>query len=161
MSDSIFAAECNFFDCFDKFLFTAFLNNMKSVFRNIDFQVSGSKCTAENNLFRILRNIDETAASGDTRAETADIDIAGCIALCKTKKTHIQSAAVIKIKLIRLIPVTIGINSCPEAFAVLRNTADGTGFNGQCNLVRKAFFFCNGSYKFRNTHAEIDNASSG
>ena len=53
-------------------------------------KASGSKCAAENNLFRILRNIDETAASGDTRAETADIDITGCIALGKTKKTHVS-----------------------------------------------------------------------
>ena len=102
MSDSIFAAECNFFDCFDKFLFTAFLNNMKSVFRNIDFQASGSKCAAENNLFRILRNIDETAASGDTRAETADIDIAGCIALGKTCLLYTSSQFCVEVSEIHL-----------------------------------------------------------
>ena len=64
------------------------------------FQAAGRKGAAINDLFRVLCNVDESAAAGDTAFELADIDIPVLIGFSQAQDSQVDAAAIVKVKLV-------------------------------------------------------------
>ncbi len=97
------AAECNLFYLFDKFFLFPFLQDFDAAVFKSDRKSACGKGTAEKYFFRILGNVDKAAASGNARAEFADVDVSGFVCLGQAEECVVYAAAVIKVELVRLV----------------------------------------------------------
>ena len=73
------------FDLFQELMVMSLLIDDQFPVPNRLFQAAGREGSAVNDFFRVLRNVDETAAAGNTAFELADIDIAVLIASARPK----------------------------------------------------------------------------
>jgi len=78
-------------------------------------------------------------APASPRAELADIEIAVAVHLRQSQAGHVQSAAVVKVELGRLIEDGLGIARGAEAEAAGRNASDHAWLGGEREQIDDPF----------------------
>ena len=99
----IIAAEGDLFDLFQELMVMSLLIDDPISRPEPTLSAAGREGSAVNDFFRVLRNVDETAAAGNTAFELADIDIAVLIASARPKIARSTPPAIVKVKLVGLI----------------------------------------------------------
>ena len=67
------------FDAVDKFLVPSLLNDTQPAIAAGDFKPARCECPAEDDVFRVLADVNEASDADDPVGEAADIDAAGGI----------------------------------------------------------------------------------
>ena len=104
------------------------------------FQAACGKGAAEEYLFGILRDVDKSAASGNPGAELGNIDVSEAVGLRQPQKSIIDTAAIVKVKLIGLIQDCLRIDRTAEFRAALRHAPHGAGFYGKGHVITDSLF---------------------
>ena len=135
--------ECNLFYCIQEFFLFTFLCDYNLAVLNFNFQTACCKCTAEEYLRCILRDVDETAAASDTGTKSGNIDVTLCVTFCKAKVALIQTAAIIEVELIALVNQSVSIVSGAKTDAASGYAANCTALTalaaGSGNSVARGF----------------------
>ena len=95
------------------------------------FQTIGCQRTAEHKTLSVLTDIYKAANARESGAKSGDIDIAQTVNLGSTQGGKIKPAAVIKIKLRRLIDNGLGMHRSPKAQPTCRHPANRSAFDGE------------------------------
>src|SRR6185436_13460693 len=90
-------------------------------------------------LFRVLADVDESAATGYSTAEAAGIDIAGGVAFAKTEEGGIEAAAIDEVECGAVIDDGLVVHGGAEVQAAHRDTADDAGIDRQGQQIGDAF----------------------
>lgn len=96
-----------------------------------DLAFPGGKAAHKARLLRSLRDIDEPAGPGDLLPKAADIHIALPVKFSPAQARHINAAAIIQVKDIRLLYHGIGIVGGAGQQAALWRPAYRPGFNAE------------------------------
>src|SRR5665647_319645 len=75
-----------------------------------NLQAAGGQRSAEDDLLRVLGDVDEPSTSRDPRSELAHIDVAASIHLSQSKEGGVHTAAVIEVKLVWLVEQGLDIH---------------------------------------------------
>ena len=106
-----------------------------------------------------LRNIDKSTDSCESSPETRYVDVSVLIHLRRTKRSKIQPAAVVEIKLRRLINNCFGIAGRSEAEPTRRNSADCPTFHGKRYFRQQSAFRRHQRNSFRQPDSQIRDRS--
>ena len=156
MFTGIVAAEGDVTDFGNEFLDFPFLQDVQFTVFDFFAEFPCRKGPAEDDVLRILGDVDEAAAAGNARTEFGYVDIAFFIAFGQAQAGQVQAAAIVEVELCSLVHVGFGIDRSPEADAAERYAADGPGFDSHGQAVADAFFVGYGRDEFRNTDAQVD-----
>src|ERR1700674_4533865 len=88
---------------FDELARFRFLEDGELAAGQRDAQAPGAEGTDEDHLLGVLADVNEAAGAGKLRAEFAIVEIAGPAGLRQAEKRRVETTAVIKIELVRLV----------------------------------------------------------
>jgi len=114
------------------------------------------KCADEDQLLRILADIDETSRARQTRTEFAHVQIALTIRLREPKKGGIEAATVIEVELIGLVDHRLCVDRRAEIEPSRRHAADDARLGRKRQQICNLLFICDVRNAFRHPNAEID-----
>jgi len=87
----------------DELLRLAVGKNPQAAALQRNFEIAGSEGADEDDLLRALADVDEAAGAGQLGPELGDVEIAFAIGLGQAEEGDVEAAAVVEIKLRRLI----------------------------------------------------------
>jgi hypothetical protein len=96
---SLRATERAVFDLLNKLLGLAILKNLQLTFVDRNLQITGGKSADKNNFFGVLRDIDKTTGTSQTRAKFGDIQVALLVGLRQAEEGNVEATALIKVEL--------------------------------------------------------------
>ena len=152
------AGEGDLLDLGAEFSRAPFAQDVQAAIERLDRQAARGEGAGQQQLFRVLRDIDEAARARQLRAEAADIDIARRIAFGHTEHGQVQPAAIVEIELLVLIDDGFDIRRRAEIQAAGRHAADDAGFGGQRDQVEHALFVGHRRNALGHADAQVDHA---
>ena len=156
MFPGIVAAEGNVADFGDEFLDFPFLRDVQFAIFDFFAEFPCREGAAEDDVLRILGDVDEAAAASDTRTEFGYVDVAVFVTFSQAQAGQVQTAAIVEVELGSLVHISFGIDRSTEADAAEGNAADSPGFDSHGQAVADAFFVSNRRNEFRNTDTQVD-----
>ena len=152
----VFAGERYMADFRNHFFRFAFADDLQFAVFDRDFQSRGGQCTAENDPFGILGDVDEAARSGNPRTKFRYVDIADFVQFRHAEAGQVQTAAVIEIELAGVIDDRQRVDRATEPQSAAGNAADQARLDGCGQLVDDAFFRRHCRYAFRHADTQVD-----
>ena len=122
------AVECDLFNVFQEFFLFTFLSDNYFTIFNFYFQTAGCESTAEEYFVCVLSDVDEAAATSDSRTESGNVDVTMTVTFSQTQVAQIQTAAIIEVELITLIQQSVCVVSRTESDAASGNAANSAAF---------------------------------
>src|SRR6478672_3985692 len=145
-------------DLVDKLLVLAVALDQQFSRDHRDLEVARHERADEDDLLRVLADIDEAAGASQPRAKFRDVDVALLVGLRETEKGRVEPAAVVEVELIRHVEDRLGVGRRAEVEAAGRDAADDAGLRGERHQVVDLFFGRDGGDPFGHADAEIDDA---
>src|SRR6266404_8553724 len=145
-------------DLVDELLVLAVALDQQLALDHRNLEVARRERAAQHHLLRVLADIDEAAGAGQPRAELRHVEIAFLIRLGEPEEGRVETAAVVKVELIRHVDDRLRVGRRAEVEAPGRNAADDPGLGGQGHQVGDFFFGRDGGDPFGHPDAKIDDA---
>src|SRR5438270_1483453 len=121
------AAEGTSLDLVDEIARRALLHDLHPSARDGDVQAPAGEGADEDDLLRVLADVDEAARAGKLGAEAAHVEIAFAIRLGESEESDVEPAAVVEVELVGLVDHRLGVDGSAEVEASRRQAADHAG----------------------------------
>ena len=105
-----------------------------------------------------MADIDKPPCTRQPGTEFAHVEAALAVRLCQAEDSQVESTAVVKIKLVRLIDDGVGIDRGAEIEPPGRNSADHSGLGGECNEIDDLLLIGHIGHAFGHANSQVDHA---
>ena len=141
----------------DELFLRSFLDDPHLATGKIDFQTTGSKGRAKEDVSGVLGDIDEPTATGAAIAKLGGINVTGSIHFSRPHEGEGNSGTVVEIHLHRMFDQGIGVVGDAKIDTAFGNTTVQARFDRHQNVVRDALFCSDSSnHVVGDTGAEVD-----
>ena len=114
------------------------------------------KVPQKKTCFRVLADVDETAAAGQLRAELRDVDVARAVALGKAEIGLVEAAALVVVEHAGLAHDAVGVAAGAEGEPAQRRAAGDARLDGEGEVVGDALLGRDVRDELRGADAEVD-----
>ena len=125
---------------------------------NPSLQTARREGAAEDQALGVLADVDESPHARQPGAEFAHVEVALAVRLRQAEEGQVESAAVVKIKLVRLIDDGLGIDRGAEIQPSGRNSADHSGLGGEGNEIDDLLLIGHIGHAFGHADSQVDHA---
>jgi hypothetical protein len=109
----------------------------------------------ENDLLRILADVDESSRSDEPGSKLAHVDVARFVHLRGAEEGDIQTAPVVEIELVWLIDEGVDVRAGSEIEAAVGHPADDARLRRQGKQIQHSFFVRNAGDPLGHPDAEV------
>src|SRR5688572_20223511 len=124
-----------------------------------DLALSGAKSAAKDQALGAMRDVHEAADTSHPSARKAHIHAALGVDFQRAQNRYVQSSAIIKVELRRLVDNGFRKMAAPKIQAGGRKTANRTALDGEREIIDSSAFGCCCCDRFRQTDPQVDNIS--
>src|SRR5512139_222699 len=151
----VLAAEGNLLDLLDELSLTALLFDLELAVRHSNLETAGGEGPHENDSFRVLTDVDESAGPHEAGTEFAHVDIAILVHFRCSQEGDVEAAPVVEIKLVRLIEKSVDVRAGAEVESAVGHPADHARLRRQGQEIEDAFLVGHPGRTLGHADAEI------